>query len=237
MRPNPDDTTNPDDPAKSEEPTDHGDPEGAVVDPTTLHVARARAGDAESLEWIVRRFTPLLLKSAEYRLGKRLRELHDPEDIVNDVWLAVLPSIAELTARDGRYTPVLLRYLTRTLLFRINNLIQKHIRGKPPKAHRPRQGAGGEGADPVDDLLAHATGIVTRIVRRETRDLVTEAIDALEERDRELIVLRGIEQRPYKEIAPLLGRDPKVLAVQYQRALEKLRRKLPGSVFEELEAS
>lgn len=213
-------------------PEDHDDD---VVDPTTLHVARARAGDAESLEWLVRRFSPLLQKSAEYRLGKRLRELHDPEDIVNDVWVAVLPSIAELSAREGRYTPVLLRYLTRTLVFRINNLIQKHIRGKPLKA-RGRPDADGSAQDPVDELAARVTGIVTRVLKHESRDLVSSAIDDLEEKDRELIVLRGIEQRPYKEIGTLLGRDAKILAVQYQRALEKLRRKLPGSVFEDLDA-
>jgi hypothetical protein len=32
----------------------------------------------------------------------------------------------------------------------------------------------------------------------------------------------------------VLGADAKVLAVRYQRALEKLRRELPGSVYDEL---
>jgi DNA-directed RNA polymerase specialized sigma24 family protein len=45
--------------------------------------------------------------------------------------------------------------------------------------------------------------------------------------------LRGIEQESYKAIAAQLGEDAAVLAVRYQRALAKLRRELPGSIFDE----
>ena len=200
------------------------------TDLTTRHVAQARSGDPKSLEWLIRRFTPLLRSNADYRLGRRLRELYDPDDIVNDVWMGVLPSLPDLSPRDGRYTPVLLRYMSRTLLFRINNLIEKHIQGKPPKA-KPAAAAQ---SDPVDALEAEATGVLTGVLRAEAKDLVHEAIERLEPKDRELILLRGVEQREYKEIAAIVQRDAKVLAVQYQRALKKLRKELPGEVFDEL---
>ena len=59
----------------------------------------------------------------------------------------------------------------------------------------------------------------------------------MEPRDRELILLRGVEQNSYQAIAAVVGRDPKVLAVQYSRALAKLRAKLPESVFTEFEVA
>lgn len=211
--------------------SDNSDDSQNLGDVTTFHVRQAREGNVESLQWLVEKFSPLLLASARYRLGKNLSTLYDPEDIVNDVWLVALPRLPELPSRDARYTPVLLKFLTTTLLFRINNLVEKHIRGKPQK----EQGKGSETSfsDPVNELAASQTIIIRRVLRGEVGEFLKEGLDRLEDKDRELVILRGIEQRPYKEIATLLGRDRKVLAVQYQRALDKLRSLLPGSIFEE----
>lgn len=200
---------------------------------TSFHVRRARKGNATSLEWLVEKFSPLLLAGARYRLGRVLGALYDPEDIVNDVWLVALPRLPDLADRDGRYTPVLLKFLSTTLLYRVDNLVAKHIRGKPRK--ESASGAGATvGSDPVERLVDHRTGIVSRALRREATDVVSAALERLEDRDRELVILRGVEGLPYREIEGLVGRDPGVLAVQYQRAIRKLRERLPGSVFDEL---
>ena len=202
---------------------------------TSFHVRRARKGDTSSLSWVVERLSPMLLANARYRLGKVLGGLYDPEDLVNDVWLVALPKLPELPARDERYTPVLLKFLSTTLVYRVNNLVEKHIRGKPK-----REGGGGRpgdttSSDPVDRLADERTGVVSRLVRQEAGDTALGLLEKLEEKDREIVILRGIEGQSYKEIGVVLQRDPKVLAVQYQRALQKLRDKLPGSIFEELE--
>ena len=207
------------------------DPPDGPHELTSYHVRHARDGDPKSLEWLIRKFTPLLLANARYRLGKILGELYDPEDIVSDVWAVALPRISELAARDGRFTPVLLKFLSTTLLFRVNNLVQKHIQGKPRRERH-------ENARSIDgqlgiDLAQESTGILTRMAREETRDAIAESLAQLDETDRELIILRGIEQQPYKDIALVLRADTKVLAVKYRRALQKLREKLPGSVYDE----
>ena len=197
---------------------------------TSYHVGQARSGDAESLAWLIARLSPLLIQDAHYRMGKVIRELYDPEDIVHDVWLATIPRLGDLSARDGRYTPVLLKFLSKTLLYRINNLIAKHVSGKPVRKRFQDTAA----ADPVDALEARDTTILTRLQRDETWEAVTQAIDDLPVQERTLMLLRGVEQRSYKEISPLLGRDPNSLSATYGRILAKLRRALPGSIFEEL---
>lgn len=202
---------------------------------TTYHVRRAREGDAPSLEWVVNRFAPLLLANARYRLGKNLSQIYDPEDIVNDVWAVALPKLADLSARNNRYTPVVMKYLSTTLVYRINNLVEKHIKGKPKK----QVASGGDendGGSPLDNLSADATGVFTVTMRRDTRDKILSALNGLSQQDRELILLRGVEGQSYKEIAVLLGGDPKHLAVTYQRALNKLRELLPGSIFQDFES-
>ena len=62
------------------------------------------------------------------------------------------------------------------------------------------------------------------------------AIDRLAPAERSLLVLRGIEQCSYAEIAAVLGGAPKSLAVAYGRLLGRLRRMMPGSVFDEFDA-
>jgi RNA polymerase sigma factor (sigma-70 family) len=203
------------------EPTNSG-PES---DLTTVHVRAAARGERESLEWVVARFTPLLLMQAAHRLHGPLRRVVEPEDLVQDVWVRALPRIAELRPRDGRMTVVVARFLGTTLLNRLNSLLQKRLEGDGEPLS-----AGAPPPEPTDD----ATRALSGLVRRERERAVRAAIEELSAEDRAVIVLRGIEQNPVQEVALLLGLLPNTVAVRYGRALEKLRRKLPGSVFEDL---
>ncbi|MFP6738551.1 MAG: sigma-70 family RNA polymerase sigma factor [Planctomycetota bacterium] len=202
---------------------------------TTYHVRRALEGEAPSLEWVVNRFAPLLLANARYRLGKTLSQIYDPEDIVNDVWAVALPKLADLPARNNRYTPVVMKFLSTTLVYRINNLVEKHIKGKPRNIGGASAGDT-EAGSPLDRISTGETGVFTVTMRHDTRDEILSALNGLEERDRELILLRGVEGQSYKEIAVLLGGDPKQLAVTYQRAIHKLRELLPGSIFQDFDS-
>jgi len=166
---------------------------------TSLHLRRAREGDGDSLAWIIEKFSPLLLANARYRLGGSLRSLYDPEDLVNDVWTVALPRLKELPDRGGRYTPVLLKFLSTTLLNRFYNLVHKHVRGKPRRLRGEMDSEG----EPLDRLPDPLTGIVTRLARQETASAVAEKFEKLAPKDRELIILRGIEQHSYKEIAAI----------------------------------
>lgn len=198
---------------------------------TSLHVHRALDGDLASLEWIVARFSPLLQIQARQRLGAFLGKLYDPEDLVNDVWAIALPRLPALNARDGRYTPVLLKFLSTSLLNRLNSLMQKHIKAMDgtPKLDARR------GDTPLSALPQDTINVVTRAVKRERSGVIQRVLEEeLSEEDRRIIILRGIEMNPVAEVAVILGMLPNTVTVKYRRALERLRRKLPGSIFEEL---
>lgn len=194
---------------------------------TSFHVQRAREGDAASLAWLVARLTPLLRLQASYRLHGALGRLYEADDIVNDVWLAVIPKLSTLGERDGRWTPVLLKYLGTAVLRRINELFRKHLLGKPAEGSLP--------ADP--SVPAHLTGALTRAAGSEAKAALEEAIGHLTAPEREVVVLRGIEQVANGTAAELLGERPGTVAMRYLRALEKLRGLVPGSVFDELAAA
>ena len=179
-------------------------------------------GDSESLESVVRRLSPLLLAAAEYRLGAALRTHVDPEDLVNEAWLVALPKLGALNERDGRMTPVLLKYLTTTINYRINHLLRRRIRG-PVKPSADR--------DWLAQVPTEASGVITQALRHESLGTVRECLDELGTQDREIILLRGIEQNTSKTVAVLIGLTVAAVDKRYSRALKRLRERLPKSAF------
>lgn len=193
-------------------------------DLTSLHIARARSGDPQSREFLVDRFGPILLAQANYRLSGKLRSLCEPEDLVQEVWVTVLPRLSDLTARDGRWTPVVLRFFATTLVRKINHLLRKRI------------AVTGGDATPstAPGLAARQPGVVSHASRREQWTTVQTAIAQLSADEQEVLVLRGIEQVSNQEIARKLGIQDYEATRRYQRALARLRTSLPESVFAEM---
>lgn len=198
----------------------------AGSDLTTVHVRKAIDGDRESLSWIVERFSPLLLAQARYRLGRDRGTLCEPDDLVNDVWITALPKLPELPAREGRFTPVVLRFLSTTLLNHYSNLMKRRLREQRDRVEGPSS-SGGEFAD-------ETRGVVTRVLNAEACHAVSDAIEGLEPLDREVVILRGIEQNPSSAVAAVTGLTENAIHVRYHRALKKLQGRLQGTVIDEL---
>jgi RNA polymerase sigma factor (sigma-70 family) len=188
---------------------------------TTVHLRRAREGDRESLAWLVERFTPLLIAQARRRLGPALLRGHDPEDVVQDVWVTVLDRVSGLAELDGRATPALMRFLATTLLYKVNALLRRSaVRGDPK--------------DGLSDLAAATRGPLQRALGGEFTLAFEAALAELSERDQELIVLRLIEQQPNAAVAEILGLERDTASRAYGRALQRLRKRLASPLLDEL---
>jgi RNA polymerase sigma factor (sigma-70 family) len=210
-------------PDRESAPEPHGTlPDGAN---TSFHVRGALHGDERSWSWIVSHLSPLLEMQASYRLPATVRRYCDPKDLVNDAWMIAFSRMGDLRPRNGRFTPVLLRFLSSTLLRRVNDLIRTHIR-------RTRLGgpAAGLKSSLERNIEAQATSILGRAARSEARHRLAESLDELSAEEREVVVLLGIEQLANKEVAKMLGVQPSTLSMRYQRAREKLRRFLPDDI-------
>lgn len=195
---------------------------------TSVQLRAALAGDEESLGWLVQHLSPLLYAQARWRLGSLMGHVCDPDDLVQDAWLVALPRLHELPRRDGRATPVLLRFLSTTILNRINNLAKMQL----------RRGSSIDDAGATDaaaGLSQSITGVVTAAVRAERRQLVLESIDALDPIDREVLLLRAVEQRSARTTAELLHISVDAVAMRYVRARQRLRARLPDTLLRELD--
>ena len=202
------------------------------ADLTSLHVRRAVDGDDESRSWLIQHLSPALHLQASYRLRGALRTYCDPADLVQEVWTVALPKLPQLVARDGRWTPVLVRFLSTTLLHKLNKILKSYLREDRPR--REASLGGDSGANAIEGAVGSGTDVVGFVMRNEIYATLHDCIDALEPTDRDLVVLRGVEQLPNKKVAESLGLSESAASKQYRQALQKLRAALPGSVFSEL---
>jgi len=203
------------------------------VDLTTVNVRRALEGDRDSLQWVVTRLNPLLVAQARHRIGPVLGERIDPEDIVAEAWMVALVRLDEFVRDERRVTPRLLAFLSKTIINKVNNQLKRSLRTRE-LSPQPRV----DGSDlgpanlPGDD---EATSMVTRAIRTERGGAIREALEALSETDRTVVLLRAVEGLDNGQAAHQLGELATTVSHRYCRALEKLRRALPDSLFDELD--
>jgi RNA polymerase sigma factor (sigma-70 family) len=200
---------------------------------TSLHLQRAQKNDRESVAWLVARYTPLLLVQAQHRLSPSLRRLYDVGDVVADVWITVLGALPRLEPSQSSLSRAFLKYSSTVLIHRIRDLLEKHVINRPVMVALagPDTGATGAPTPAVD-----SRGVITHLVAEERKSRLFRCLEELDPVEREIVVLRGIEERPHKEIAELLGVSVENSAVRYHRALKRLREQMPDSAFDDLEA-
>lgn len=196
---------------------------------TSHHIARAAAGDQTSLAWIIGRFTPLLVADATRLLGPRLRKHCDPEDLVQETWLVTVGKLSDMRFRGETHTPTLLRFFASSMMNKVNNLLRKHISG-----NRGNIAEGSVAERALDGLGNETTSIVSRAIRREEVGRVLAVLDGLDQRDRDVLLMRGVEQHSTAEVAQLLETTPNNVSQIYRRARAKVLADLPGSAFAEL---
>jgi RNA polymerase sigma-70 factor, ECF subfamily len=218
----------------SAEEADSASPSGGEgADGTTsIHVRRAVRGDRESLNWVVERFSPLLKAQAAWRLGARLKGRVDPEDVIAEAWMIALRRLDDLVHDDGRSTPRLVAFLGTTVLRIANRKIDEAVRSARRFA---TAGAEKDAPQPVDELQATVTGAVTKAARSELGAAIEAGLAGLATKDREVVLLRLVEGLTNEEAARESGEAPNTVSHRYRRALEKLRRALPESIWDEFE--
>jgi len=200
-----------------------------ATDRTSIHVQRAIGGDRESAAWVISHFQPLVEAQVRLRLGRNGGH-EDVEDLVEDLWLVTLRRLPELRPRNGRYAPVLIRFLGTSALQLCNNFLRRRIRHGKGDAPRDRK----ERSPVPDDFARESRGVLSRAVLSDLCAKIERCLAGLEPAKRDVLVLRIMEQRTNQEIAEILRIEPNTVAVRYKRALEDVRERLPAGVFEDL---
>ena len=182
--------------------------------------------DEASWAWLIARLTPFLELQARYRLRGPLRHRYECSDLLNDVWLRAYPRLRDLRPRDGRMTPVLLRFLSQILIYRVNELLRQQVRSRV--THSLARGDSSLSRGIPEPAADRWSAVSRQAARSEMRSRVLSAVAELSDKDQEVLILRGIEQLSNLETAARIGLRPGAVAMRYKRALARLRLRLPA---------
>ena len=185
----------------------------------------ARGGDDLARQRLLARHRPRLLRMVSVHLDRRLAARVDPSDVVQEALAEADGSLDEyLRSPEVPFYPWLRRFAWERLL----DAHRHHLRAKrrsvtreePPDLQLPE----GSALRLADRLLSSGASPIHRLIVSELRQRIRAALDRLPPRDREILVLRYLEQLTTAEIAAVLGLGEGAVRTRHVRALDRLRR-------------
>jgi RNA polymerase sigma-70 factor (ECF subfamily) len=185
---------------------------------------QAADGDLGARDGLLARHRDRLRKMIAWRLDRRLAARVDPSDVVQEV-------LAEASRKMDRYLrerPLPFYPWLRSLAGEHLTLLhRRHVRARGRSVLREEPGLlnlpEDSAAELASRLATSTTSPAQRALRQEQRRRVQQALERLSERDREVLVLRNLEQLSVADAAEVLGINAGAVKVRHLRALERLR--------------
>jgi RNA polymerase sigma-70 factor (ECF subfamily) len=187
-------------------------------------VEQARNGDAEARKGLMERHRSRLRQMVSLRLDPRLAARVDPSDVVQDALATAYPRLDDYL-RDPPlpFYPWLRQFAWDCLL----QVHRRHVTARRRSVTREEVWQPGLSSESVlglsQRLLAPGTSPSGQLIRQDLLDRLQAALAQLAPNDREILVMRNLEQMPAAEIAAVLGIKEGTVRVRHLRALERLR--------------
>jgi RNA polymerase sigma-70 factor (ECF subfamily) len=187
---------------------------------TTRLLEKAAEGDRPAFDELMARHRPALMSAVQMRLDPGLRRRIDPSDVVQESQIDVLRRLADFVAR--RPMPFGL-WLRKTAHERLLKMRRQHVRAARRSVRRELHLPDQTSLE-VAARIASSSGSPSQIVsRRQLVGLVREALDELDELDREVVLMRYMEKLTNVEIAQVLGINATAVSKRLGRALLRLQ--------------
>jgi RNA polymerase sigma-70 factor (ECF subfamily) len=187
-------------------------------------VERACGGDVDARQALLTRHRERLRRMVQVRLDRRVSARVDPSDVVQEALAEAARKLSDyLRERPLPFYP----WLRRIAWERLVKLHERHLHAGKRSAKREQAGGLALPDDSALELARHLiapeTSPSNQLVREELRRRVQAALAMLAERDREILVLRYLEQLSIKEVAAALEITEGAVKSRHLRALERLR--------------
>ena len=185
-------------------------------EPTLILLRRWHGGEQEALGELLERDLPWIRQHVQQRLGERLREFEQTQDVVQDAML-------ELFEYGPRFEMASRRHF-RGLLARI---IENVLRGKHEWYHRQRRDIARLRPIPSDTVLhlEGAEGGATPsaiLSEHEEEAMLRLALELMAPADREVLTLRQWEGLSFAEVGQRLAIEENTARMRFNRALPRL---------------
>jgi RNA polymerase sigma-70 factor (ECF subfamily) len=212
----------------TEDPSCVRDDVDAEADEHVL-LGRLRSGDERAFDHLVRTWSPLMRRVARSFVSTEA----SAQEVVQEAWLGVIQGLAAFEARSSLRTWIfrILVNVAKTRGIRESRTIpMSSLAGKdetgPTVDPNRFWGPGHEQAGtwtPADMPRRWDIDPEISVLRREVRDLVSAAVEALPGRQREVVVLRDVHGFDSKEVCALLGLTAENQRVLLHRGRAKIR--------------
>jgi RNA polymerase sigma-70 factor (ECF subfamily) len=166
--------------------------------------------DQQHFAILVERYVP---KLTHYIRRRSLATSDDIEDLLQNIFIKVYRNINEYNVS----------LLFSSWIYRIahNEMIDWYRKEK----RRATLSLDDEAQDIVSKLFTEDDH-VTRFSNAEQKKLVTDAVNTLDEKYKDILLLRFFEEKSYEEIADILQIPPGTVAVRINRAKKQLEKTL-----------
>lgn len=189
---------------------------------TTRLLERVASGDREAFDDLFSRYERSLYRFVAMRLDRRLRARLDPSDLVQETQLQAFRQLDDYLTR--RPMPFRL-WLQKTAYDRLHKARRRHLKAARRSVEREKPLPERSSRILAQQILAEL-GPSQRLSHDEVIRIVGEAVAALGEVDREIIMMRSYENLSYDEIAVILEIEAAAGRKRYGRALLRLRKSL-----------
>lgn len=194
---------------------------------TDLLIQRAADGDMSARAELLDRYRKRLGRMVAMRIDRRIAARVDPSDIVQDAMKDAFKRLPEYFA-----DPQLSFYpwLRRIAWDRLVDVYRQHIGAERRSILREHPGSPDLNDESVAELsqslCTSSLNPGRRVMLAEMQARTKAALLELKPHDREILVLRYLEQLGVEEIAGVLGISQTAVTSRHLRALQRLRRLL-----------
>ena len=191
----------------------------------------AMEGAPQALGDLLQHHRDKLVRIVRFRMDPRLRSRLDADDILQDAFIEATTRFSDYVDDEQRMPFFLwLRFIAIQKLYQLH---RKHLGAQARDAAREVSIYAGSHPQATSAVLAaHLLGKHTSpsvaAMRAETTALVENALNSMNEMDREILALRRFEKLSNSEVAELLDISKTAASNRYIRALQRLKTEVDG---------
>jgi RNA polymerase sigma-70 factor (ECF subfamily) len=186
-------------------------------------IRRARKHEAGTLERLLESYRHYLKLLARTGIDASLQGKADPSDLVQETFLKAHQHFGQFRGKSEAELTVWLRQI---LARNLADLVRRYHLAESRRSGRERslEQLLNASSEALDNLLADAAGSPSESAqRRELSVVLANALAELSDEQREVIVLRSLEERDWPEVARRMGRTTGAVRMLWVRALKRLR--------------
>jgi len=184
----------------------------------------ALSGNTLALGELFRRYEPILRKTVSKRIDPRIASRLDVSDVIQEVQVEVVRRLQEFSGNSEITLLDWMRFLTKQ---KMAEIVRRNIKAQARDVRREQPIVRSRNGDSslvlASYLLAKENSPSSVVSRAEIARIVNEAVDKLDAIDRDVLMLRHVEQLKTVETAERLGISQNACRQRHVRALKQLR--------------